>query len=54
MDEVFGDEGASSVQDMERLMTIHKRIGLDAYAGNAHEGGEPKSSTEKTDIDYRA
>ena len=54
MDQVFGDQGGSSVQDMERLMEIHKRIGLDAYAGSAHEGDDRKTSTEKTDVEYKA
>lgn len=48
MDEVFGDEGKSSIQDMERLAAILKRVGLDAYASNMHD--EPKSSSEKMDM----
>jgi len=48
MDQVFGDEGQSSIQDMERLAAIHKRIGLDVYASSMHD--EPKSSSEKVDM----
>jgi hypothetical protein len=46
MDEVFGDESRNSVADQERLLAIHKRIGLSAY-GHKDEAAMSKGSEEK-------
>lgn len=47
MDEVFGDESGSSVQDMERLMAINKRIGLDDFAGGIRRDSASDSDAAK-------
>ncbi|KAI5119962.1 hypothetical protein M0805_004342 [Coniferiporia weirii] len=53
MDEVFGDEGKSSVVDQQRLLAIHKRIGLDAYAaGGASEDVKGNDSDEKIEVSH--
>ena len=44
MDVVFGDEGGSSVADMERLAAINKRIGLDNLSG---ENAEHKNRSDE-------
>ena len=54
MDEVFGDATQSSVVDQERLLTIHKRIGLDAYLRGIAHGDDLKHSTEKVEIVHNA
>ena len=48
MDEVFGDEGGMSVADQERILAIHKRIGLSNYASSDKE----RASDEKVDIQH--
>ncbi|KAL5526296.1 hypothetical protein ACEPAF_8019 [Sanghuangporus sanghuang] len=56
MDEVFGDETGSSVQDQERLLAIHKRIGLDAYASDEvptpDTDAKLRSSDEKYEVSH--
>ncbi|KAL5486301.1 hypothetical protein ACEPAI_7347 [Sanghuangporus weigelae] len=56
MDEVFGDETGSSVQEQERLLAIHKRIGLDAYASDEAPGPDTdvklRTSDEKYEISH--
>ena len=50
MDDVFGDEGGTSVADQERILDIHKRIGLAAYAHSENE--KERASDEKVDIQH--
>ncbi|KAL5525502.1 hypothetical protein ACEPAG_6838 [Sanghuangporus baumii] len=52
MDDVFGDETASSVQDQERLLAIHKRIGLDAYASDEPPGPDTDAKLRTSDEKY--
>ncbi|KAH8112642.1 general substrate transporter [Phellopilus nigrolimitatus] len=55
MDEVFGDEGGSSVADQQRLLSINKRIGLDAYVLDGPTGGEDakeRVSDEKLEVSH--
>ena len=47
MDEVFGDQTGSSVTDQERLVAIHRRIGLTSYVHD-QDAGE-KHSVEKVE-----
>jgi len=44
MDEVFGDEGSSSVADMQRLAAIHQRLGLSSIGV---EKSDSRGSEEK-------
>lgn len=46
MDEVFGDDTGSSVADQQRLVAIHKKIGLSSYA-QKDETRLSKASEEK-------
>ena len=48
MDEVFGDEGGTSIADQERILAIHNRIGLTAYA-HSEKG---RASDEKVDVQH--
>ncbi|EJD07121.1 general substrate transporter [Fomitiporia mediterranea MF3/22] len=54
MDEVFGDESGSSVADQERLLVIHKRIGLDVYGRASPVDMKGRESDEKMDVSHHA